>query len=472
MTRSKLFLNAFFGLVVLGCAGGFAAYMLSGGQTQQSPETAHGENAGSKDSHGGHHDGSTPVRVTPTARKNLGLVAKPLSPTSYWRSIEVPGVVSDRPGISDRGVAAPVTGVVTQIHAYPGDSVAPNEPLFSLRLVSESLHNSQLELFKATKEIELARDQKRRLEGLAQSGAVAGSRMIEIDNQIARMDVNVQAYRQDLQARGLPADRIEAAARGEFVTEIVVRAPDERLPIPAEARPAIDPSAARPALPFRFELQSLKVELGQQVEGGEVLCYLADHRLLQIEGKAFNKDLSLIQRAAKEGLPVAIRFDGNTDSTWPPFDDTLHIDHVASTIDTHTRTFTFYLPLENQWQAYTRNGEDHLMWRFRPGDIARLSVAVEKLDNVFVLPQAAVVRDGAEAYVFRQNGDLFDRLPVHVLYEDRDSIVIAADDRLKRTFYIAQNSAAALNRILKSQSSSGMPAGLHVHADGTVHRAH
>ena len=29
-----------------------------------------------------------------------------------------------------------------------------------------------------------------------------------------------------------------------------------------------------------------------------------------------------------------------------------------------------------------------------------------------VLPAAAVVREGPEAYVFRQNGDLFDRRPV------------------------------------------------------------
>ena len=52
---------------------------------------------------------------------------------------------------------------------------------------------------------------------------------------------------------------------------------------------------------------------------------------------------------------------------------------------------------------------------------------VEKYEDVFVVPAAAVVRDGPEAYVFRQNGDLFKQLPVHVLHEDRQSIVIAND---------------------------------------------
>ena len=32
--------------------------------------------------------------------------------------------------------------------------------------------------------------------------------------------------------------------------------------------------------------------------------------------------------------------------------------------------------------------------------------------------------------------------------------------------------AASLNRVLKAQSASGLPAGFHVHADGTVHGAH
>jgi hypothetical protein len=34
-------------------------------------------------------------------------------------------------GISDRGVVAPVTGIVTRIHAYPGDTIAPYSLLFS-----------------------------------------------------------------------------------------------------------------------------------------------------------------------------------------------------------------------------------------------------------------------------------------------------------------------------------------------------
>ena len=70
------------------------------------------------------------------------------------------------------------------------------------------------------------------------------------------------------------------------------------------------------------------------------------------------------------------------------------------------------------------------------------------------------------------NGDLFERKPVHLLYEDRLYSVIANDGSVPSGVYVAQNGAASLNRILKAQSASGVPANVHVHADGTVHEAH
>jgi len=468
MTRSKFIINIVVSLLSLGVAIGLGAYAFNEWKSRQTA-AAVSKDAPAKSPIA---DGNTPVRISAEARKNLGVISKPLQPSTYLRKIEVPGVITDRPGISDRGVVAPVTGIVTKIHAYPGNTVAPNTPLFSLRLVSDSLHTSQLELFKATKEIEIAKQQKKRLEGLAESGGIPGSRMIEIENQIQRMDVNVQAYRQDLRSRGLPADRIEAAANGEFVTEITVNAPGEQALKVAEVALASAVEGEPARLPFQFELQTLKVELGQQVAAGELLGTLADHRALLIEGQGFKKDMPLVQRTAKEQLPIEVGFEVDEGNNWPPLPNQLQINHVANLIDTQTRTFSFYLPLENQWQSYAQGGQDRLIWRFRPGDRVSLSIAVEKIENVFVLPRESIVREGPEAFVFRQNGDLFDRVSVHVLHEDSTSVVIANDGGPRKGSFIAQNAAASLNRVLKAQLASGIPTNVHVHADGTTHAAH
>ena len=91
---------------------------------------------------------------------------------------------------------------------------------------------------------------------------------------------------------------------------------------------------------------------------------------------------------------------------------------------------------------------------------------------MFVMPSDGVVREGPEAFVFRQNGDLFNRISVHVLHQDRNHVIIANDGSMTPSAYFAQNAAESLNRVLKAQSASGEQPGLHVHPDGTVHAAH
>ena len=413
-----------------------------------------------------------PVRLTPQAQRNLQLVSKPLKVTTFWRMIDIPGVVIDRPGISDRGVVAPVAGVITRIYHYPGDTVEPSAPLFAVRLVSESLHASQLELFKATREMEIAEQQRQRLNEIAQSGALAQARIIEIDNQIARLEVNVEAYTQDLQARGMAKDLIAAVAGGKFLTTFVVKAPGPEAQRVAEVALASAVEPVSGELPFAFELQDLNVEIGEQVDAGQMLCKLADHRSLLIEGHGFKEDMPWIQEAAKNGWEVEVEFGATTDGDWPELPAKLPIHHVANSIDAATRTFNFYLSLDNQRQAYTQDGQVRLIWRFRPGDRVHLHAAVETFEDVFVLPQQAIVRAGPEAFVFRHNGEFFDRISVHVLYEDRRHVVLANDGSVRAGFYFAQNAAASINRVMKAQAASGAPANVHVHPDGTIHAAH
>lgn len=440
------------------------------------PPIAHaeGDHAGHDHSDHSHEEAakSSAVKLSAQARKNIGVVAKPMRPTTYFHRIDIPGIVTHRPGFSDRGVIAPVAGVVTHIYSHPGETVEPNAPLITLRLTSEALLDSQREFFKAAQEIEISRQQKERLMGLAQSGGIPGARIIEIDNQIQRLDAGFQAYRQDLLAKGLSPEQIEAVARGEFIKEITVFAPAEAPDMVEVALTAAqsDDEAAPP--PFRFEFEDLEVKLGQQAEAGQVLCHLADHRRLLIEGRGFKDDMPLIQQAAKEGYPLEVEFEERPGVEWPPAPKQLPIHHIENTIDVENRTFRFHLVLDNQWQTYKQAEHTGFLWRFRPGDRVRLRVAVEKLENVIVLPQAAVVREGPEAYVFRQNGDLFDRLPVHVVMEDRTHVIIANDGSIRPGAYIAQSAAASLNRVLKAQIASGQPANVHVHADGTVHAAH
>ena len=407
------------------------------------------------------------LELSPQARQNLKLVSRPAKLSNYWRSIIVPGEITDRPGLSDRGVTSPAVGVVTQIHAFAGDTVRPGDKLFTLRLVSEYIHNTQSELFKVTRDIEIETEKRQRLSQIGEGG-IPQVRIIEVDQQLRRLQAASESYRQDLLTRGLSLDQIAQVAAGKFVATVDVVAPPPI--VAASASGAATPAA--PAADVAYEVQELKADLGTQVQAGQLLGVLSNHRTLYIAGHAFKREASSLERAAQEHWPIEVEFAEDDAASWPALDQTFEIRHLSNTVDPTSRTFDFFVPLTNHSRSYQKDGKTFVVWRFRPGQRVRLHVPVEELKDVVVLPAAAVVREGPEAYVFRQNGDLFDRRPVRVLHEDRLNVVIANDGSVAPGWYLAQGSAASLNRVLKAQSASGTPVGVHVHADGTVHGAH
>jgi biotin carboxyl carrier protein len=203
------------------------------------------------------------------ARQNLNLVVKPARLTEYWRTITIPGVVADRPGISDRGVTSPAVGVVAQIHAYAGETVRPGQRLVTLRLFSEYLQATQTQLFKSTQESILVQQQIDRLSDVAVSGAVSASRIIELRNELQRQQTLIQAAKQELLNRGLHPEQIAAVAAGQFVSSIEVvapQAPTEVGLLQGLVQPATQQASNEQPNDIAYELQSLHVELGQTVQ--------------------------------------------------------------------------------------------------------------------------------------------------------------------------------------------------------------
>jgi hypothetical protein len=151
---------------------------------------------------------------------------------------------------------------------------------------------------------------------------------------------------------------------------------------------------------------------------------------------------------------------------WPASEDKLQIRNIANTVDPVSRTFAFYLPLTNQSRAFTKEDKTFLVWRFRPGQRVRLKVPVQQYEDVFVLPAEAVVREGAEVYAFRRNGNFFERKPVHIVLEDRDTVLVANDGSLGAGQFVARNGASALNRAIKAKAASGGGHEGHDHSHG------
>lgn len=411
------------------------------------------------------------LELNEQARANLNLISAPAKPQTYWRTLQIPGVVEDRPGQTDRGITAPLAGVVTRVHAFEGDIIRPGEKLFTIRLVSEYVQQSQSDLFKTNREIEILNQEIQRIRGLVASGSLPGKRKLELQQQISRQNAKIDAYRQDLVSRGLTEQQVDQIQRGDFLTSIEVLAPNTNESENGTVQKVTHSNSSAIEQDF-FEIQKLNVELGQQVKAGEALAVLANHYSLYIKGHAFKKEASRLAKAAEENWNLEVEFTEDVAEDWSSIDQPFQIRHLANTTNPNSRTFDFFIPLENQSRTYSKDDRLFVIWRFRPGQRVNIHVPVEELKDVLVVPADAVVFEGPEAFVFQQNGDLFNRIPVKVVHQDRLKVVLANDGSISPGFYLAQNAAASLNRVLKSQAASGMQPGFHMHADGTVHAAH
>ncbi|MBI3410421.1 MAG: MchE protein [Planctomycetes bacterium] len=408
------------------------------------------------------------VKLSRQAQANLRLVVKPLQLQSYRRTIQVPGVVVERRGKGDQSIVAPFAGVIKEIHAIPGDVVQPGGAVLTLRLNSEPLQTSQTELFKTAQEIKITEDQKRRLDAAAKQGAIPEVRLLELQYQLERLGASRKAYRADLGLKGLTPEMIDGVEKGEFLKETVVRVPSviegfqpSQIPANGEAKAA----NTRTPTPL-LEIEELKVFPGEQVQAGQLLGHLANHQNLYIEGRGFREDTALVEKTAAAGWPLQVRFSEEREGHWPPLEKPLTILYLANNIDPVSQTFPFFVPLPNQYREYNQAGKTYRIWRFRPGQRVQLRVPVGELPDVFVLPTAALAREGAETYVFRQNGDYFDRKPVYVIHEDALMVVLVNDGSVFPGDFIAQNAAEALNRALKAQESQ---AGSQGHDHGHSH---
>lgn len=76
-------------------------------------------------------------------------------------------------------------------------------------------------------------------------------------------------------------------------------------------------------------------------------------------------------------------------------------------------------------------------------------VPVNHLTGRFVLPADAVVKEGADAYVFRMNGKLLERVAVRIESLDSREAVLANDGALYPGDFVARNQAYQLNLALK-----------------------
>jgi multidrug efflux pump subunit AcrA (membrane-fusion protein) len=410
------------------------------------------------------------LELNAQALKNLGLTQEYLQPIvlrDYKRTITVPAIVAAKPGRTQIRVSSPLSGVVTHVHAVTGEAVTAGELLFEVRLTYEDLVDTQTQFLKTLSELEVEKREIARLEEITQSGAISAKSLLERRYSKEKIEAYLGSMREALKLHGLSASQIATIEmERKLLRDLSIETPDidshnkneelrlTRLPFkPASftANVLEEPIASkRPLI-----VEDLKIQKGQGVTSGEMLCSLSDFSSLYIEGQAFEQDAPTVTKAAQNGWMIDAMIQTTTD---PEVINGLKLAFVGSSVDPTSRTLSFFVELPNQILRDEKNdqGQRFLTWKYRVGQRLQLQVPVEVWTDQLVLPVDAVVKDGADWFAFQQNGDHFDRIAVHVKHRDQTNVVIDNDGVLFPGDVVALRAAHQLQMALKNKSGGGV----------------
>ena len=421
------------------------------------PEPAAPQAAAKDDDHSGHnqdhdhdhdhqHDAANSIELSPWALRNINYEPVTVQLSDYARTVTLPAIVVERPGRSQIQVTAPLSGVISHVDVVAGMAVEPGSPLFQVRLMHEELVSAQREFLRTAESLDVVRREIARLES-AGEGVVAGRRVLEQDYERQKLEASLRAERQALLLHGLSDAQVdEILSSRQLLRSLTVTAPDHEH----------EGEAGACAEEHLFHVQQLPVVQGKYVEAGETLCVLADHCELYIEGHAYEDDAAALRTAVRDRIPIsAVLLTGDQQAGVV---ENLHVMYLSDQIDAASRAFRFYIQLPNAvlLDRATPGGTRFIEWRFKPGQRLELRVPVQRWNDQIVLPVDAVVEDGAETYVFQRNGDHFDRVPVHVIYRDRQAVVVANDGALFPGDVIAGRGAYQMHLAVKNQAGGGI----------------
>ncbi len=402
------------------------------------PDGAHAHN------HAGHDEGNS-LELSAQARRNVGLTTAAVKLQTFVRHSTIPAIVIGRPGRAAMEVTATLGGRVTRVYPVEGEAVEPGQPLFDLRLTHEELVQAQSEFLRTAEELDVVAREIQRIKSVNVPGAIPGKtvRLREYEEQKLKAVFNSQ--NQSLLLHGLTTDQVASILKTRTLVQgVTVVAPEHPK----------DGNSATPDKPFT--VRNLHVKPGQYVDAGAPLCQLMDYGELYIQGRAFEQDSDELLLAAREQWDiVATRADNKQQ---PEMIKGLKIVYLGNEVDPESRALHFYVRLPNKivYENKSADGHRFLTWRYKPGQRMQLRVPVEQWTNRIVLPIDAVAKEGVEYYVFQQNGDHFDRVPVQVEYQDQFATVIANDGSVFPGDIVATSGAHQLQMALKNKAGGGV----------------
>lgn len=456
-------------MLLLAAAGGWRFWQTGDLSGKSLPQHG-GQSASHVHAHGSRHGGPRieSLSLSDEARQNLDLRTEKVATIDYWRSLAVPAEVVEEPGHCEQRITTSLDGIVRKIHILRGQTVYPGDPLFDLQLAGGPLADVQANLLRTVQNLDLVNAELARIKPLADQGTIPVRSLLEKQFEQKRLEIQLHTEREELLIRGLTDEQVNGIIESKtLLREFTVRVPKPAARVDTDEHESeeteshaelVKPTGltdyTQHAHGTVYTVEHIEVVMGEMVRTGERLCQLALHTMLLIEGRAFEREASAVERVMANKWPLEAHFE--TGDLQPLVRKGLSILWIENALDSSGRTLKFYLPLANEvfLDREVAGGVSYRNWRFRPGQKVRLLLPMEFLKDRIVLPLDAVVREGADAYVFRANGRLLERIPVVIEHQDAMQVVLGRGSKVHVSDSVAINQAYQLNLMLRQAESA------------------
>jgi RND family efflux transporter MFP subunit len=298
------------------------------------------------------------LRLSPEARKNLGVIVKPATVEYVDEVVEVDAAIELPP--EQRAVAAsPLAGAIERILVNRGQAVRAGEVVAELS--SQELLETQYELLQADVQLQLIDETLGRLRQFKDSQIIAGKRLLELESQAKEVRFRRDIARQRLHTLGLTTEQISTLLTDkQLVESLPIRAPIDGVIV-------------------RFDKS-----LGQVIAADQPLFEIHDLSNILVRAHLGERDSA----NAPVGATARVRVAAD-----PNFLAEGKVVRSGSTFGDENRTASAWIELTGE-QVGTLY---HDM-------LARVTLAVEQNEPMLAVPIGSVIREGMRSFVFVEDG--------------------------------------------------------------------